>query len=82
MDVVGLTSLCSTARQSETVPLDWQTGGVVHLFKKGDLRVCSNYGRITLLSFPGKVYSRVAERRILPIAETRIQEDQFSFHPG
>uniref|UniRef100_A0A672FRB8 Uncharacterized protein n=1 Tax=Salarias fasciatus TaxID=181472 RepID=A0A672FRB8_SALFA len=40
------------------------TGVVVLLFKKGDWRVCSNYRETTLLSLPGKVYSRVLERRI------------------
>uniref|UniRef100_A0A671XIN0 Reverse transcriptase domain-containing protein n=1 Tax=Sparus aurata TaxID=8175 RepID=A0A671XIN0_SPAAU len=85
LDVVGLswlTRLCSVAWQSGTVPLDWQTGVVVPLFKKGDRRVCSNYRGITLLSLPGKVYSRVLERRIRPIVEPRIQEEQCGFRPG
>ena len=52
------------------------------LFKKGDRRVCSNYRGITLLSLPGKVYARVLERRIRPIVEPRIQEEQCGFRPG
>ncbi|KAK3542821.1 hypothetical protein QTP70_004326 [Hemibagrus guttatus] len=60
LDVVG---------QSGTVPLDWATGVVIPLFKKGDQRVCSNYRGITLLSLPGKVYSRVLERRVRPVLE-------------
>uniref|UniRef100_A0A671UP04 Reverse transcriptase domain-containing protein n=1 Tax=Sparus aurata TaxID=8175 RepID=A0A671UP04_SPAAU len=85
LDVVGLswlTRLYSIAWQSGTVPLDWQTGVVVPLFKKGDRRVCSNYRGITLLSLPGKVYSRVLERRIRPIVKPRIQEEQCGFRPG
>ena len=85
LDVVGLswlTCLCSIAWQLGTVPLDWQTGGLVHLFKKGDQSVCSNYQGITLLSLPRKVYSRVLERRIQPIVEPRIQEEQCGFRPG
>ncbi|KAI3372593.1 hypothetical protein L3Q82_023069 [Scortum barcoo] len=73
LDVVGLswlTRLCSNiAWRLGTVPLEWQTGVVVPLFKKGDRRVCSNYRGITLLSLPGKVYARVLERRIRPIVE-------------
>ncbi|KAK3526805.1 hypothetical protein QTP70_033550 [Hemibagrus guttatus] len=72
LDVVGLswlTRLCNIAWQSGTVPLDWATGVVIPLFKKGDRRVCSNYRGITLLSFPGKVYSRVLERRVRPVLE-------------
>ena len=85
LDVVGLswlTRLCSIAWQLGTVPLDWQTGVVVPLFKKGDRRVCSNYQGITLPSLPGKVYSRVLEGRIRPIVEPRIQEEQCGFRPG
>ncbi|KAI3358293.1 hypothetical protein L3Q82_014672 [Scortum barcoo] len=56
LDVVGLswlTHLCNIAWRLGTVPLEWQTGVVVPLFKKGDRRVCSNYRGITLLSLPG-----------------------------
>ena len=55
---------------------------MVPLFKKGDRTVCSNYRGITLLSLPGKVYSRVLERRIRPIVKPRIQEEQCGFRPG
>ncbi|TWW81825.1 hypothetical protein D4764_01G0016400 [Takifugu flavidus] len=56
LDVVGLswlTRLCNIAWTSGAVPLDWRTGVVVPLFKKGDRRVCPNYRGITLLSLPG-----------------------------
>uniref|UniRef100_A0A3B3ZSF9 Uncharacterized protein n=1 Tax=Periophthalmus magnuspinnatus TaxID=409849 RepID=A0A3B3ZSF9_9GOBI len=85
LDVVGLfwlTSLGNIAWWSGTVPLDWQTGVVVLLYQKGDWRVCSNYRGITLLSLSGKVHSRILERRIRPIVEPRIQEEQCCFHPG
>ncbi|KAK3557882.1 hypothetical protein QTP86_003282 [Hemibagrus guttatus] len=85
LDVVGLswlTCLCNIAWRSGTVPLDWVTGVVIRLFKKEDRRVCSNYRGITLLSLPGKVYSRVLERRVRPLVEPRIQEDQCGFWPS
>ncbi|TWW80944.1 hypothetical protein D4764_01G0007590 [Takifugu flavidus] len=85
LDVVGLswlTRLCNIAWTSGAVPLDWQTGVVVPLFKKGDRRVCSNYRGITLLSLPGKVYSGVLERRVRRIVEPRIQGEQCGFRPG
>uniref|UniRef100_A0AAV2MIF0 Reverse transcriptase domain-containing protein n=1 Tax=Knipowitschia caucasica TaxID=637954 RepID=A0AAV2MIF0_KNICA len=61
LDVVGLswlTRFCNIAWRSGAVPMEWQTGVVVPLYKKGDRRVCSNYRGITLLSLPGKVYSK------------------------
>ena len=85
LDVVGLcwlTRLFNNAWTSGAVPLDWQTGVVVPLFKKGDRRVCSNYRGVTLLSLPGKVYSGVLERRVRRIVEPRIQEEQCGFRPG
>ncbi|KAK3543834.1 hypothetical protein QTP70_030081 [Hemibagrus guttatus] len=50
--------------------------------KKGDRRVCSNYRGITLLSLPGKVYSRVLERRVRPLVKPQIQEEQCGFRPS
>uniref|UniRef100_A0A8C6MDN2 Endonuclease/exonuclease/phosphatase domain-containing protein n=1 Tax=Nothobranchius furzeri TaxID=105023 RepID=A0A8C6MDN2_NOTFU len=67
MDVVGLswlTRLCKIAWSTGAVPVEWQTRVVVPIFKKGDRRVCSNYRGITLLILPGKVYSKVLERRV------------------
>ena len=80
--VFGDKKLCNIARTSGTVPLDWQTGVVVPLFKKGDLRVCSIFVGITLLSFPGKVYSGVVERRVRWTFEPRIHEEKCGFYPG
>ncbi|KAL0203001.1 hypothetical protein M9458_001019, partial [Cirrhinus mrigala] len=81
-EAVLVDTSCNITWRLGTMPLDWQTGVVAPLFKKGDRRVCSNYRGITLLSLPGKVYARVLERRIRPIVEPRIQEEQCGFHPG
>ncbi len=65
LDIVGLswlTCLFSVMRRSGTVPVEWQTGVVVQIIKKGDW----NYRGITLLGLSGKVYSRVLERRLRP----------------
>uniref|UniRef100_A0A8C6Q6Z6 Reverse transcriptase domain-containing protein n=1 Tax=Nothobranchius furzeri TaxID=105023 RepID=A0A8C6Q6Z6_NOTFU len=85
LDVVGLcwlTRLCNIAWTSGAVPLDWQTGVVILLFKKGARRVCSIYKGITLLSLPGMVYSGVLERRVHRIVEPQIQEERCGFRPG
>ena len=60
LDVIRVswwTRLCNIAWSLGTVPLEWQTGVVIPLFKKGDQRVCSKYQGIAILSFPGTVYS-------------------------
>ncbi|KAK3549306.1 hypothetical protein QTP70_034533, partial [Hemibagrus guttatus] len=56
----------------------WQT---VRCLRRGK-RVYSNYRGITLLSLPRKVYSRVLERRVQPLVEPRIQEEQCGFRPS
>ena len=85
LDLVGLlwlTRLFNVAWGSGTVASVWHTGVVVPIFKKGDRRVCSNYRGITLLSLPGKVYSRVLERRLRLIVEPQLQKEQCGFRPG
>ena len=77
-----LTRLINIAWKSGAVPKEWQTGVVVPLFKKGDQRVCANYRGITLLSLPGKVYSKVLERTVRPIVKPQIEEEQCGFRPG
>ncbi|KAK3520514.1 hypothetical protein QTP70_024128 [Hemibagrus guttatus] len=75
LDVLGLswlTCVCNIAWWSGTVPL----------FMKGDRNVCSKYRGITLLSLPGKVYSRVLESRVKPLVEPRIQEEQCGLRPS
>ena len=54
-----LTLLYNIVWGSGSVSKEWQTGVMVPLFRKGDQRVCTNYRGITLLSPPGKVYSKV-----------------------
>jgi len=44
--------------------------------------VCSNYCGITLLSLLGKVFARVLERRLRPLVEPQIQDQQCGLRPG
>ncbi|VDO97820.1 unnamed protein product [Soboliphyme baturini] len=46
---------------------------------KGDVRECSNYRAITLLSLPCEFYSRVIQWRRHGIARSKIQEEQCGF---
>ena len=44
---------------SEEMPNDWKHGHLIKLPKKGNLKECPNWRGITLLSVPGKVFSRI-----------------------
>ena len=74
--------MCRVAWREGRAPVDWQTGIVVLFFKKGDRRECFNYRGITLLSLPGKVYTRVLEWKCQTIVEAKIQDTQRGFRPG
>nr|KAG5685975.1 hypothetical protein BaRGS_017414 [Batillaria attramentaria] len=70
-----LHSLFSKIWEKEEVPAQWKEGIVIKLPKKGDLRDCSNYRGIMLLSVPGKVLNRILlermrERQSTPCSET------------
>jgi exonuclease III len=77
-----LTRVFRVAWESGRVPLDWQTGVVVPLFKKGDQRECCNYRGITLLSIPGKLFAKVLNSRLSEIVEHKIQDEQCGFRRG
>jgi len=84
LDIVGLsllTCLFSVVWRSGTVSVEWQTRLVVPMYKKGDRRVRSNYQGIILLSFPGKVYSSVLERRQCVFCPSRGTVDQHQSLP-
>ena len=63
LSIVWLTRVCRTVSMEGRAPVNWETKIVVLIFKNGDRRECSNYRGISLLSLPGKVYSRVLERK-------------------
>lgn len=68
---------------SETVPEEWSRGIIIPIYKrKGDKMDCNNYRGITLLSIPGKVLSKVIQRRISAYVEEVLGEEQAGFRPG
>jgi len=65
LNLSWVTSLFNVAWMSGSMNVHGVVGrGSGSHFKKGDLRLFSNYRGITLLSLPWKVSSRVLERRL------------------
>ncbi len=77
-----MTHLLNIAWKSRAVPKKWQTKVMVPLFRKWDQSLCVNYRGTTLLSLPGKVYSKVLEGRDWLLVEPRIEEEQCKFCLG
>nr|KAG5700724.1 hypothetical protein BaRGS_029089 [Batillaria attramentaria] len=74
-----LHSLFSKIWEKEEVPAQWKEGIVIKLPKKGDLRDCSNYRGIMLLSVPGKVLNRILLERIREAVDPMLRDQQAGF---
>lgn len=70
------------AWQEKRIVKDWEVAILIPIFKKGDNRECRNHRGITLVSVPGKVYSRILETRLRVEVENKLEETQSGFRPG
>ena len=68
--------------EHEKTQKDWARMLVTPIHKKGDKLVPSNYRPISLLSIPGKVFSRILLDRMKTRTEQATGESQFGFRPG
>ena len=73
-----LYSLFSKIWEKEEVPAQWKEGIIIKL-KKGDLRDCSNYRGIMLLSTPGKVLNRILLERMKEAVDPKLRDQQAGF---
>jgi len=80
--VPHLTDLCNMVWQQERVPADWENGIIIPLPKKGDLSDCGNWQGITLLSVPGKVFSRVLLNHMQDAVDQLLRQQQAGFRRG
>ena len=75
------TLICSVWNTG-VIPTDWKRGLVVPIWKgKGDVRECSNYRGVTLLSVPGKVFARALLNRIRQQLLDHQRPEQSGFTP-
>nr|KAG5710794.1 hypothetical protein BaRGS_026945 [Batillaria attramentaria] len=74
-----LHSLFSKIWEKEEVPAQWKEGIVIKLPKKGDLRDCSSYRGIMLLSVPGKVLNRILLERMREAVDPMLRDQQAGF---
>ncbi|KAK3517122.1 hypothetical protein QTP86_003959, partial [Hemibagrus guttatus] len=75
-----LASLFNRVLESERMPEEWRRSVLVPIFKnKGDVKSCSNYRGIKLMSHTMKLWERVVEARLRKVVE--ICEQQYGFMP-
>ena len=80
--VAMLHKIFNTVYDTEKTPKDWAKMMVTPIHKKGDKQTPANYRAISLLSIPGKVFSRVLLSRMQKKTEEATGESQFGFRPG
>uniref|UniRef100_A0A8I6YFU2 Reverse transcriptase domain-containing protein n=1 Tax=Hordeum vulgare subsp. vulgare TaxID=112509 RepID=A0A8I6YFU2_HORVV len=79
--IVWLTKLFNLIFRSNKMPEEWRRSILVPIFKnKGDVRSCTNYRGIKLMSHTMKLWERVIEHRLRRL--TSVTKNQFGFMPG
>ena len=64
------------------IPSDWTKGVIVKVPKKGALSDCNNWGGITLLSVPSKIFCKIIIHRITSAVDKVLSNEQAGFRKG
>ncbi|GAA6094295.1 uncharacterized protein LOC124628743 [Tachysurus ichikawai] len=81
--VEWLTRIFNKVWETERLPSDWTRGVILPLWKrKGDRLVCGNHRGITLLSIPGKLFTRILLTHALPAIRSSRRPQQAGFMPN
>ena len=78
----ALHKLFNVIWNEEKVPLSWKESQIVKIPKKGNLTECNNWRGISLLSVPGKIFSRVIINRIKKKIDDILRVEQTGFRSG
>ena len=68
--------------EREEIPEDWKKGKIITIPKKGDTSRCDNWRGITLLSVPGKIFSKIIMNRLKEEIDKRLRKEQAGFRHG
>ena len=71
--------LCTKIWEAEKWPSDWKRAIFIPLPKKGDLKLCSNYRTISLISHASKILLKVIMKRIENKLEQEVSNTQAGF---
>ena len=73
--------LCQRVLDGRGMPDEWETSGIVPIFKgKGNVMSCGSYRGVKLLEHVIKTVERVLERRMQTLVN--LNKMQFGFMPG
>ena len=77
-----ITNVCNKIWNSGDWPMVWTQSLIIYIHKKGNIQKCENYRTISLISHMSKIMLTVILRRLQPIAEELLSEEQAGFRAG
>uniref|UniRef100_H3B2Y3 Reverse transcriptase domain-containing protein n=1 Tax=Latimeria chalumnae TaxID=7897 RepID=H3B2Y3_LATCH len=77
-----LLKICIDIWKSRKWPKEWTQSTIIPIPKKGDLKECSNYRIISLVSHASKILTWIILSRIQGKVEQELAEEQAGFRPG
>ena len=77
-----LYSICQQVWQSQQWPQDWKRSACIPIPKKGNVKECSNYCKIALISHAGKVMFKILQARLQLYVNWEFPDKQTRFRKG
>ena len=77
-----LHSLCQQNWKTQQWPQDWKRSVFIQIPKKGNVKVCSNYRTIALISHASKVMLKILQARLQLYVNQELRDVQAGFRKG
>ena len=77
-----LNSVCQRIWKTQQWPQDWKSLDFIPIPKKGNVKECSNYSTITLISHASKVMLKVLQARLQQYMNRELPDVQAGFRKG
>jgi len=80
--VKALHSVCQKTWKTQQWPQDWKRSVFIPIPKKGNVKECSNYHAITLISLTSKVMLKILQARLQQYMNCELPDVQAGFRKG
>ena len=77
-----LNSICQQIWKSQHLPQDWKSSVFIPIPKKGNVKECSNYHTIALISHASKVILKILQARLQQYVNCELPDVQAGFRKG
>jgi len=77
-----LHSICQQIWKTQQWPQDWKRSVFIPILKKGNVKECSNYSTIVLISYISKVMLKILQARLQQYVNCELPDVQAGFRKG